>query len=123
MVSLYNKGKEYRYFVHRLVARLFIPTDDTSLEVIHKNGILDDNRVENLEWGFPLQDKETKIRKRKEYLAKKLKEYGVEYNPDIIKPPPMNSVEYSAEYRKNNKEKISQNYRDYYSTIEGVISF
>ena len=39
-----------RFFVHRLVAFVFFPKAQVSEQVNHKNGIRDDNRIENLEW-------------------------------------------------------------------------
>lgn len=42
--------KSKPYLVHRLVADAFLPRNSHQSIVVHKNGINDDNRVENLEW-------------------------------------------------------------------------
>lgn len=49
-VRLFAGGKSNRRIVHRLVAQTFIENPLNKPTVNHKNGIRDDNRIENLEW-------------------------------------------------------------------------
>lgn len=49
-VCLSKLGVITTHQVHSLVAKTFIGNPDPGKEVNHKNGIKDDNRVENLEW-------------------------------------------------------------------------
>lgn len=49
-VGLCSDGVLTTHKVHRLVAKCFIENPRELPQVNHKNGIKDDNRVENLEW-------------------------------------------------------------------------
>ena len=49
-VVLSKKGKTKHFYVHRLVAQVYLLQDENRNCVNHKNGIKTDNRVFNLEW-------------------------------------------------------------------------
>lgn len=69
-VNLHYGGQRYSRLIHRLVATEFIPNPKNKAEVNHKNGIKDDNRVENLEWVTGEENKrhayETGLQKHKD---------------------------------------------------------
>lgn len=50
VVTLIKNGVVARKFVHRLIAIHFIPNPENKPFINHKNGIRNDNRIENLEW-------------------------------------------------------------------------
>lgn len=49
-VGLCDKGKQKWMFVHRLVAKAFIPNEDDKAQVNHIDGNKENNNVKNLEW-------------------------------------------------------------------------
>lgn len=49
-VALAKNGKMKTFLLHRLLAQHFIPNPEGLPQVNHKNGIKNDNRLENLEW-------------------------------------------------------------------------
>ena len=73
-----NDGKIKQVYIHRLVSLAFIPNLKNKPQVNHKNGIRDDNRVENLEW---VTNSENGIHSFRELGRKSLKG-----NPKVCKP-------------------------------------
>lgn len=99
-ISINNKYKNI--LIHRAVAKTFIPTNNEKLDINHKDGNKQNNRVENLEWctrsqniqhaynnGFKKGSKGMTYKKRCElaieYIEENEKEYGsLEENEKII---------------------------------------
>ena len=66
--SLTKDGKTTQYKVHRLIAMAFIPNPENKPQINHKNGVKDDNRLDDLEWAT---SKENTIHAHKSGLCKK----------------------------------------------------
>jgi len=61
MVQLYKNNKVKKFSVHRLVLLSFIGNPEAGMEASHKNGIRDDNRLDNLCWESHWDNEQRKI--------------------------------------------------------------
>jgi len=68
-----NTGRLKNFSVHRLMALAFIPTDNISRDVEHKNGDKSDNRLENIEWKEDKKQKQFDGYIVDDFVAEKIK--------------------------------------------------
>lgn len=63
--NLWQKGKQYKFLAHRLIAQAFIPNPNNYPEIDHIDGKPENNRVENLRWVTHKENSNTEIRKKR----------------------------------------------------------
>lgn len=79
-VTLYKKGKQKRFGVHRLVALTFLENKPNRPQINHIDGNRKNNSVENLEWATEKQNQQHRRNVLKSGLVKvKCLETGVIY--------------------------------------------
>lgn len=54
--TLNKNGKGIMMPVHRIIGFTFLGIPEKNMQINHKNGIKDDNRIENLEWVTPKEN-------------------------------------------------------------------
>lgn len=94
LVALCKEGKMHRQLAYRLVAKAFLPNHNNLPTVNHKNGNVQDNRVENLEWMSHSQNSSHSIH----VLKNKPYQIPVEINHVAVKAYKL-SGEYVGEYK------------------------
>lgn len=87
-LGVYNRDnkKSYRFYIHRLVAELFIgETCDVKTQVNHKDGDKSNNHVDNLEWVCPkenirhMHENEMNMKRRNHGKTYKLSDSTIAY--------------------------------------------
>ena len=87
-VSLYNNGRLYVEYVHRIIARCYVDNTENYKEVHHINGDNTDNRVSNLAWIDTTTHQQLHRAKRYRIIApnnvvwffKNVREFGRRFN-------------------------------------------
>ena len=83
-MSFKDKDKIH-HLVHRLVALMFIPTNDTTLDVNHKDGNRANNNYTNLEWCTRSENLKHSFEELGQSPIRFCKECSLFYNGEFVK--------------------------------------
>lgn len=104
-------------YIHRLVAKAFIPNNQEYPEVNHINGIKNDNRVENLEWCTSSENQKHAVKTKLQITGKgENSPYNILTESDVI------SIRKNYSYKKNTMRMLSLEYGVSLSTIQSVLN-
>lgn len=111
------KNKKSLVF-HRIVACTFIPTDDYTLTVNHKDGNKLNNRVDNLEW---CTNTENMRHAFKNNLFKSRK--GINNNANILSDEDVREIRtlYIPRHPEYNGTKLAEKYGVHPATIQAIV--
>ena len=125
-VLLWKNGSKKKEYVHRLVAKAFLPNPDNLKEVNHKDENPSNNMVENLEWcdhrynmnyGTARERARVKMINNGCYLdmdSDEKKIYRKEYYKKWREEHKGEQIEYHKKWREEHKEYMKEYHKRYY---------
>ena len=108
-VNLYKNGIRKDFFIHRLVAEVFIPNPENKPDVDHINTIRTDNRDKNLRWVTPKENRNNELTKKHNSESQKGKIVSEETRKKLSESHKgENSSMYGKQHTEETKKKISE---------------
>ena len=114
--TLQKDGKQKQDYIHRIVAKAFIPNPENKPTVNHIDGDKDNNRVSNLEWATYLENNLHAIKNHlHRHYTRGVKQYDLQGNLLAT----YNSIVEANKATGINKSNIGQACRGVYKIIGG----
>ena len=87
VVCLCKNHERTKRYIHRIVLETFVGEAPAGTQACHWNDDPEDNRLENLRWGTPTENRLDSVRNGSHHSARKTHcKWGHEFTPENIKP-------------------------------------